>query len=651
MKRRTTRFGITLGFSAIVVLLLALVAVALSQIQNLNNSMTMLVEQTNVKVQAANTMRDTIRLRAASLLRMRLMDDAFERDIEMQHFLSLAGQYRIAKEQLVLLNMTAHEQRIHSDLTIKTRNSQPKTDLAASLMINDAASDQIAKAVDIAGNAQITILQTLNELVEIAGEFSKAALIENKAHYQDTRATLFLLTALVVGVCGLIALVVIRHSEETTRQISHHARHDSLTGLINRREFEIQLEQAIRDAKKQKLTHTLLYLDLDQFKIVNDTCGHIAGDQLLCQLSTVLQERMRTSDCLARLGGDEFGLLFLNSDLDSAITLANTIRENVQDYCFSWEGKAYRIGVSIGVVEVNQHSSDIGSVLSAADTACYEAKDCGRNRIEVFDSSNQHTRERIGEMNWAARINDALEHNQFTLYFQPIVPLSAHPSSQGYIEILVRMLDADGNIIPPGAFLPAAERFDLITSLDRWVVRNTIEWLNTQDSEVSVTINLSGRSLSDEHFLSFLLETIKNSTIFGSQICFEITETAAISRLADAQRFIAVLKRIGCNFALDDFGSGLSSFTYLKNLDVDIVKIDGTFVRDIVDDPIDFAMVKSINEIGHVLGKKTVAEFVESDDSMKMLREINVDYAQGYAIAKPAPLIEYSRYAQAKLAG
>jgi diguanylate cyclase (GGDEF)-like protein/PAS domain S-box-containing protein len=434
----------------------------------------------------------------------------------------------------------------------------------------------------------------------------------------------------------------VTHEYELSEQLNYQASHDALTDLINRREFERRAERLLTTTKHEKSEHALCYLDLDQFKVVNDTCGHSAGDRMLSQLSSILKETVRHHDTLARLGGDEFGVLIEHCMLDDAHKVALTLQQAIQNYQFSWEGHSFKVGVSIGLVPITETTLNLGDLLKNADAACYMAKDLGRNRIHVYHDEDSEIAQRQGEMQWVTRINHALEENRFCLYAQTIAPLSS--STNEHYELLVRMIDEQGNIIPPGAFLPAAERYDLISKLDHWVIDQALTLLANNSNFLNkidfISINLSGPSMTNPEILSFITRRLKESEVPSEKICFEVTETAAITHLNRATEFITTLKEFGCRFALDDFGSGLSSFGYLKNLPVDFLKIDGIFVKNIIDDAIDRAMVKSINEIGHVMGMETIAEFVENDEIKGMLREIGVNFAQGYGIAKPIPFEE-----------
>ena len=444
----------------------------------------------------------------------------------------------------------------------------------------------------------------------------------------------------------ILGVVLVFHDvsekRKLTHQLSHQARHDALTGLINRSEFESQLEELLDSATNQLKQHALLYLDLDQFKVVNDTCGHGAGDELLRQLTAHIQRKVRESDTFARLGGDEFGVLLENCPLDQALRVATILLDEVRIFRFIWLDKTFAVGVSIGLVAITEASGNSANVLAAADTACYAAKDKGRNRVQVYSPDDSEMAERHGEMHWVARIAKAFEEDRFQLHYQPIVPVQeAAQNKEQHFEVLLRMLDDDNSLVPPSFFIPAAERYNLMVEIDRWVILSTVNWLIANaERPVVCAINLSGQSVNDDRFLAFLIDQIKGTNVPPHKICFEITETAAISNLAKASSFIKTVKSLGCSFSLDDFGSGMSSFCYLKNLPVDYLKIDGSFVRDMINDPIDCAMVESINNIGHVLGIKTIAEFVESRAILEKLCAIGVDYAQGYGISKPGPLEE-----------
>jgi diguanylate cyclase (GGDEF)-like protein/PAS domain S-box-containing protein len=427
------------------------------------------------------------------------------------------------------------------------------------------------------------------------------------------------------------------------RQLAYHASHDSLTELINRREFETRLEHVLRVAREEQKQHVCLYIDLDQFKLVNDTCGHVAGDELLRQISLLLQGQLRGSDTLARLGGDEFGVLLEGCSLEEGERIAESLRATVRDFRFVWKDKTFEIGASIGIVLITAESRDVGAVLSQADVACYAAKDLGRNRIHVYQESDVELARRHGEMQWVSQVKRALEEDRLVLYYQDILPLGQ--GDGGLIEVLLRMREEQGGLIAPDAFLPAAERYNLMPAVDGWVIRHTFGWYTEHAAGTALrcVVNLSGTSLNDDSFLDDVRALLKASKMPPEAICFEITETAAIANLANAAHFMSELKALGCWFSLDDFGSGLSSFAYLKSLPVDYLKIDGHFVRDMLSDPVDRTMVSAINEVGHSLGLRTIAEYAEDDAIVAELRRLGVDYAQGFGVARPAPLDELPR--------
>lgn len=435
----------------------------------------------------------------------------------------------------------------------------------------------------------------------------------------------------------------ITQEHEWSDKIQHQATHDALTGLINRREFEVRLKELTRTAVESDKKHVMLYLDLDQFKVVNDTCGHEAGDELLRQLSKRIEEDIRGSDTLARLGGDEFGVLLGGCEITAGLRTANKILKSIQAFHFCWQSKCFAVGVSIGMVEINAKRPSVSEIMKLSDTACYAAKEGGRNRIHTYDEGDQALKKHQGEMQWVTRINKALEDDAFVIHRQSIIPVSVDDEdTTDHFEVLIRMHEDTGELVPPGAFLPAAERYNLIANVDQWVINSLFSWLkehNKNDaSNILCSVNLSGNTLGCDDFITFLDRAFLKYEVNPRCICFEVTETAAIANLSQVSEFIRTLRDRGCKFALDDFGSGLSSYAYLKELPVDFLKIDGAFIKDICTDPIDYAMVKSINEIGHVMGKKTIAEFVESQEIIEKLREIGVDYAQGYAIDRPGAM-------------
>lgn len=440
------------------------------------------------------------------------------------------------------------------------------------------------------------------------------------------------------------AALVFRDVTEQRRlsqEIAFQATHDELTGLGNRRAFEQALVAGLDQARSSggAVSHVVCYLDLDEFKVVNDTCGHSAGDELLRQVAQRLVPLLEADDHLCRLGGDEFGIILSQRSLSQALVLAEQLQRSLAAFRFAWRGQSFAVGVSIGLVQLDAHSESVGALLQAADSACYVAKEAGRGRIHVYASDDPALAQRYGEMEWVSRIEDALQHDRFELFGQPIVPVGVAPDGRLHCEVLLRLRDAQGGLVAPGRFMPAVERYHLAARVDRWVLTHTLAWMvQHQDRLRLCAINLSGQSLGDAGFTAWVLTQLAASGLPGAMLCFEITETAAIRNLHAAQDFFAALRALGCKLSLDDFGSGLSSFAYLRTLPVDVLKIDGQFVKDMVHDPVSQAMVKSIHDIGVLMGKQTVAEFVEHEAILGSLQAMGVHYAQGYAVGRPVPL-------------
>jgi diguanylate cyclase (GGDEF)-like protein/PAS domain S-box-containing protein len=422
------------------------------------------------------------------------------------------------------------------------------------------------------------------------------------------------------------------------RALAYQASHDALTGLINRREFESRLNEALLSTRRgESVRYVLLYLDLDQFKLVNDTCGHPAGDRLLKQITALLQTRVRGSDLLARLGGDEFGILLADCAPEQAMKIAEALRQAIRDYRFVWHDGALNVGVSIGIVEISRDTESMAALMSAADVACYAAKDQGRNRVHVYQQDNVPERHR--EMQWVSRLTRACEEDRLELYFQPIVPIGDNRDERRNFELMLRMRDENGALVQPIEFIPAAERYNVMPAIDRWVVRHALgsfaHYVSDPHAPYTLSINLSGTSLNDDRFLEFLIGELSGHALSPGAVCFEITETAAVANLANVVYFMRELKNRGCQFSLDDFGSGLSSFMYLKTLPVDYLKIDGQFIENVAGDPIDRSMVEAISQIGRAMKIQTIAERVESRAVLIELARLGIGYAQGFHIAQP----------------
>ncbi|MBT5293580.1 MAG: EAL domain-containing protein [Cellvibrionales bacterium] len=450
------------------------------------------------------------------------------------------------------------------------------------------------------------------------------------------------------------AILIFRDRTEAKRiekQLSFHASHDPLTGLHNREIFDQEVRLAIHEVEGSDSQHALCHLSLSQFNMINETCGHRAGDKLLQQVAAVLQQKVRApSDAIARIGGDEFGILLRHCPMDAAQRICEVIAGEFTDHKFEHHDKSFDINVGIGIVSITNETDKLAELISAASAACNKAKERGKNRVASYSGQDEELYEKRTEVLLATELMDAIKSNRTCLFQQRI--MNGTEGGKDSFEILLRIQDEDGNLLAPGPHLNAAERYNLTPNVDRWVVKETLQWLsenpNVIDQIEYMSVNLSGLSICEDSFTDFITGCFKDSNVSPDKICFEITETAAVSNFIRAGEFISAMKDLGCKFALDDFGSGMSSFAYLKKLPVDILKIDGLFIKDILHDPIDMAMVKSINEVGHVMGLKTIAEYVENQSILEVLRVLEVDSFQGYEIAKPAPIDDLSEIHKAK---
>jgi diguanylate cyclase (GGDEF)-like protein len=433
----------------------------------------------------------------------------------------------------------------------------------------------------------------------------------------------------------------IQQLREASGEMHYHATHDALTGLVNRSEFEVRLRRVLQKVGEDRSEHALLYLDIDQFKLFNDSCGHAIGDQLLQEVGKLFAATIRARDTLARLGGDEFAIILEHCPAEQAQRVAQQICDAMSNFRFSHDDRSFRVGASIGLVPVDDRWTTTAAIMQAADASCYAAKEAGRNRVHLWLDTDTAIRVRAGEMQWAMRIEHALDQNQFVLHAQRIEELGK--KSQGIrAEALLRMMQDEGDLVPPGAFLPAAERFHLASRIDRWVLQHALAWLQALPDVRAIrtlSINLSGQSIGDRAFHRHAIESFREAgPRTCAQVCVEITETAAVTNMADAAVFIKQIRALGVQVALDDFGAGASSFGYLKTLPVDYLKIDGQFVRDLVDDPMDEAAVRCFAEVARIIGVKTVAEFVDRPEVLAKLRAMGIDYAQGFLLHRPAPL-------------
>lgn len=505
--------------------------------------------------------------------------------------------------------------------------------------------DEVAIARDLLTGEIISLHQILDSLSGVESHQLEFSL----DHRSGTPVAVqgILLSVFYSDAGATVQLLVINSSPKSSKNSPSYPRlvaYDPVTDLINRHEFDRRLMTVVSDMNYMERESVLCYMDLDQFKVINNNCGHFAGDELLRQISTILRQQVRAGDVLARLGSDEFGLILLNCSIFHASSTVQKILDIIAEYRFSWDERRFSIGLSFGVVSIQRSTESADVLLRNAESACYMARESGGNRYHIHCENDNALIERQTEMQWVDRINWALDNDQFAIYVQRIELTGTKESVSTHFEVLVRMISKLEEIIPPGLFLPSAEKFNLASKIDRWVVSSTLNWLsenlNTLTDLKSCSINLSGQSLGDEQFIPFLIGELDRTSVPMHCICFEITETTTIANLANARKLINSVKQKGCLFALDDFGSGLSSFAYLRTLPVDYLKIDGLFVKEMLKNKIDLAIVRSIVEIGQSMNVKTIAEFVETDEIRTKLNELRVDFVQGYGVAKPQPIEE-----------
>lgn len=655
--RRHTRlpraaYGLVLGFAALLGLMLLITFTGLGYMEATKQLMRDVVAQRMAKLELSTTMRIAARERTASLQRMALLADPFERDEQWMVFNNRAGAFASARAELLALPLTPDERVLLDEQARLTTKAVPLQEQVIELISAGRVTAARRLLVEQAIPAQDRVLAQLAALQELQEQAAKVALASAELSYSTARRWMIGLCGSALGLGLVIAGIVVYRAERSNRALRHageelhyRATHDDLTGLLNRAEFDRRLEQALQSARTSGVVHVACYLDVDLFKSINDTAGHSAGDELLRQIAARIRQGVRPTDLMARVGGDEFAVLFERCALEDGLRRAEELRRAVRETRFAWDTKSFNITVSVGVAQIAADSGNLSDVLASVDDACRYAKTAGRNRVHVGggDANRSGRRDDIG---WVERIHDAVQREDMVLYAQTIRAVDA-PLAPPHFEILLRLRDAAGKLVAPGTFIPVAERYHMMPEIDRAVIRATLAQLARHQAcgggTVSANINLSGQSLYDPEFFDFIVKTIRETQIPPTWLCFEITETAAIANLSSALALVTGLRQLGCQFALDDFGSGLSSFGYLKNLRVDYIKIDGLFVKHIGEDPIDRAMVRSINEMAHVMGIRTIAEYVETDAILSELRTVRVDFAQGYGISMPQPLHELLR--------
>jgi len=633
------KITVGLGFAGVLALMGLISLISLTQMNAITEQTSLLLEETNAKISAANTMRDSIRLRGNTLHKMYLTDDYIERDEYRLEIAEHALQYKIARDILYSFHMSAREAKLLDQLIKQTRAAKAVNDLAAENMLSDLPNDVIKNSLRLANNARQNMLAGLDELVLLQEDITRSIIDDTTEHQKTISNIILLLSLAAFFIAVYIAQLVIRETSRKNSEIHFQATHDELTKLVNRKEFNHRLSEAFKTAKDNHENHVLCFLDLDKFKTINDNCGHKAGDELLVQLTTIINNHIRSHDTLARIGGDEFGLLLEGCSLDKAIEIAEGIVSLIKNYEFNWQDKIFHVGVSIGVSTVTYETQSIETALSQADIACYAAKDMGRNQVQIHDLIDERIERIHKELGWVADINNAANSNHFSLHLQAIKNIQSTQVSPMY-EVLLRLNDDKGTLVSPGNYISTAERFSLMNDVDRWVIEKSFKHLSelyktTPHCGVRLFINISANSLTNHAFSEFVIRQYKNYNIAHDAICLEVSEIKAIKNINQAADVISSLRKYNIKFALDDYGAETPSFSYLKNLPVDYLKIDGNIIKNMSHDTTDRAMVAAINQIGKVMNIEIIAKHVENVFTLNQLKEIGIEYAQGFYLDKP----------------
>ncbi|MEE9321453.1 MAG: EAL domain-containing protein [Granulosicoccus sp.] len=641
-RKDNTKTMIGLGFLAVFSLMILVSWLSMSSLQAVNVGMSALIEDTERKTSRAYQMRDDIRLRSNAVRSLLQIDDLSDRERIFEKLVVYTSDYNKSRTELVSFGANPREQEILDKIEVVDQRVAEAYEKTSNVIYAMQPTSNILRTV--LGDLQLqelVLLNHLNELVGLEKNLAQEELQTNQATYKRTRQVLLLIVIGSFAFSLLISAAVINRVTQANRHIAHLASHDDLTGLHNRRSFEEQLRHTIGLAQRGDNTYGLLYLDLDRFKIVNDTCGHHAGDQLLIQLTTMIQARLRRGDLFARVGGDEFSIIASGNSFVDIRQLAEDLRVIVADYAFIYAEQTFKVSLSIGAIPIDGRVVDIEQLLSDVDSACYVAKQSGRNRVHVTQENDAEVVKYRSDIAGIQSIRQALSQDRLSLFFQPVFGIDEEQVNMAHCEILLRIRSESGELFSPAKFIPIAEKYNVMSEIDRWVFTHVVEWLVEHQNDYVVPrlmVNLSGLSFVDEDFNEFIINRLLQGDVDPSLIAFEITETAAVDNFEKARLFIARIRALGCHFALDDFGSGFSTFAYLKHLPIDYLKIDGSLVRNMANDSVDREMVRSINQIGHTVGARTVAEFVEDDTTLSILRDMNVDFAQGYGLRMPTPL-------------
>jgi len=637
-----TRLLVGIGFLTVFSLMMLVTWLSIATLQTVNRNMTELVRDTDQKTTLAFEMRDAIRQRSAAVRSLQVFADITEQQNAFSRIVIHTRAYEKVRDALAELHTNPRETAVLDYSRKIYERVISAYDQVNELYFSMHPSPEALKAaISKLQIQEYVLLNQLNTLVDLERELAEESLAANQERFRETRRLLLGIVIAAFALSLLVSAVVIARVSRANRRIAHLASHDDLTNLHNRRSFEAHLASAIDLARRNDGAIGLLYLDLDRFKIVNDTCGHHAGDQLLIELTRLMMKRLQPEDVFARVGGDEFAIIAHGRTFDEVCTLAESLREQVQDYVFAYETQQFRVSLSIGLVPINAAVESLESVLADVDSACYVAKQSGRNRVHLNAENDQEVVRYRSDIAGVRSIRQALAEERLTLFFQPVFGIEKDGVSMAHCEVLLRIKSENGELFSPARFIPIAEKYNIMSEIDRWVFATVADWMAIHQEIYRVPrllVNLSGLSFVDDSFADFVVERLERGDVDPVNIAFEITETAAVSNLGQARSFVDRVRSLGCRFALDDFGSGFSTFAYLKRMPIDYLKIDGSLVKNLVTDEVDREMVRAINDIGHTVGALTVAEFVEDDVTLELLRAMGIDYAQGYGLRMPAPL-------------
>ncbi|MBX2880553.1 MAG: EAL domain-containing protein [Granulosicoccus sp.] len=642
-----TKTIIGLGFLTVFLLMILVTWLSMSRLQAVNTSMSTLIESADQKTTLAYQMRDAIRLRSGAVRTLVQTEDITERQRIFKQLSDYTSRYSTAKNNLIEQAANDRHQRVLSDVADADKRVAEAYHLAGKEIGTTKLDITVLRSALNSVNLQeLVLLNHLNDLVELERQLAKEALQKNQLQYRDTQKLLLIIIGAAFALSIIISATVITRVARANSKIAHLANHDDLTGLHNRRSFEQHLAQAIAVAGRSENAQGLLYLDLDRFKIVNDTCGHHAGDQLLIQLTGRMQQRLRRGDLFARVGGDEFAIIAQGKSFSDIQQLAEELRVIVSEFEFNYEQQSFKVSLSIGVAPIDGQTSSIEQVLADVDSACYVAKQSGRNRVHITQDDDIEIVQYRSNLAGIQAIRKALSDQRLTLFYQPVHQLADDSAKIAHCEILLRIRSENGEVYSPARFIPIAEKYNVMNEIDQWVFNNIVEWLVENQAHHDIPrllINLSGMSFADDDFSKYIVERLQKGDVNPAHIAFEISEGAAVRNFNKVMEFVNKIRALGCELALDDFGSGFSSFNYLKQLPIDYIKIDGSLVRDIANNEVDRKMVDAINQIGHTVGARTIAEFVEDNAALECLKSMNVDFAQGYGLGMPTPLSQLTK--------